>query len=61
MLNLPVSHKNDVMVMSSVDLAELCFGKGKVDHSNFMKKAKKVLGGDIVNYPHCLKNFCHNA
>lgn len=50
MLNLPVSHKNDVMVMSSVDLAELCIGKGKDDHSNFMKKAKKVLGGDIVNF-----------
>ena len=43
MLNLPVSHKNDVMVMSSVDLAELCIGKGKDDHSNFMKKAKLII------------------
>ena len=50
MLNLPISHKNDVMVMSSVDLAELCVGKGKDDHSNFMKKAKKVLGDTVVNF-----------
>jgi len=50
MMNLPVSYKNNVAVMSSVDLAELCIGRGKDDHSNFMKKAKRVLGDDVVNF-----------
>lgn len=49
-MNITVSHKNDVMVMSSVDLAGLCVGDAKDSHSNFMKKAAKVLGDGVVNF-----------
>ena len=44
MLNLPVQIKNNVQVMSSVDLAELC----GVRHDHFMVKAVKVLGGIML-------------
>lgn len=50
MLSLPVIYKNNVAVMSSVDLAELCIGRGKNDHSHFMAKAKKVLGEDLPKF-----------
>ncbi len=50
MLNLPVQVKNNVQVMSSVDLAKLCVGDSRDAHSNFMKKAEKVLGKDVVNF-----------
>jgi len=50
MMNLPVSYKNNVAVMSSVDLAELCIGRGKNDHSHFIAKAKKVLGEDLPKF-----------
>lgn len=50
MLNLPVGHKNNVPVMSSVDLAKLCVGDAKDAHYNFMKKAEKVLGDKLVNF-----------
>lgn len=36
--------------MSSVDLAKLCAGETKDSHSNFMKKAEKVLGDKLVNF-----------
>lgn len=49
MLNLQVTIKNNIQVMSSVDLAKLCVGESKDAHSNFMKKAKKVIG-DIVKF-----------
>lgn len=49
-LNLPVTIKNNVQVMSSLDLAKLCVGESKDAHSNFMKKAEKVLGEDLVNF-----------
>lgn len=41
--------KNNIQVMSSVDLAKLCVGESKDVHSNFMKKAEKVLG-DVVKF-----------
>lgn len=50
MLNLPVQLKNNVQVMSSVDLAKLCVGESKDAHSNFMKKAEKVLGDGVVSF-----------
>lgn len=50
MLNLPVTIKNDVQVMSSIDLAKLCVGKSKDAHSDFMKKAKKVLGDALGDF-----------
>ncbi len=50
MLNLPVQSKNEIQVMSSVDLAKLCVGESKDAHSNFMKKAEKVLGDGVVNF-----------
>lgn len=50
MLNLPVKTKNEIQVMSSLDLAKLCVGESKDAHSNFMKKAEKVLGGGVVNF-----------
>ncbi|MDR9827041.1 hypothetical protein RCJ22_15630 [Vibrio sp. FNV 38] len=34
--------------MSSIDLAKLCVGDKKNAHSNFMAKAKKVLGSEDV-------------
>ena len=43
MLNLPVQLKNNVQVMSSVDLAKLYVGDMKDAHSDFMKKAKRFL------------------
>lgn len=49
-LNLPVTIKNDVQVMSSIDLAKLCVGESKDAHSNFMKKAEKVLGDALVDF-----------
>lgn len=36
--------------ISSIDLAKICIGDKKDTHSNFMKKAKQVLGGGIVNF-----------
>ncbi|AGG58086.1 anti-repressor Ant [Vibrio phage douglas 12A4] len=50
MINLPIQKVNNVDVMSSVDLAELCIGKSKDAHSDFMKKAKKVLGDKVGNF-----------
>lgn len=50
LLNLPVQYKNETPVMSSVDLAKLCVGENKDAHSNFMKKAEKVLGDTVVNF-----------
>lgn len=50
MINLPVQLRNNVSVMSSVDLAKLCVGEAKDAHSNFMIKAKKVLGDKLVNF-----------
>lgn len=50
MLNLPIKIKNEIQVMSSVDLAKLCVGETKDSHSNFMKKAEKVLGDKLVNF-----------
>lgn len=50
MLNLPIQIKNEIQVMSSVDLAKLCVGEKKDAHSNFMKKAEKVLGDKLVNF-----------
>jgi len=50
MMNLPVSYKNNVAVMSSADLARLCVGDAKNAHSHFMEKAKKVLGDKLPNF-----------
>lgn len=50
MLNLPITYKNEIPVMSSIDLAKICVGESKDAHSNFMKKAEKVLGGTVVNF-----------
>lgn len=50
MLNLPIQIKNETQVMSSVDLAKLCVGESKDSHSDFMKKAKKVLGDKLGNF-----------
>lgn len=50
MLNLPVQIKNNVQVMSSIDLAKLCVGDSKDAHSDFMKKAKRVLGDTLGNF-----------
>ena len=50
MLNLPVHLKNNVQVMSSVDLAKLCVGETKNAHSHFLEKAKKVLGEDLPKF-----------
>ena len=50
MLNLPVQIKNEIQVMSSVDLAKLCVGDSKDAHSDFMKKARKVLGDKLGNF-----------
>lgn len=50
MINVPVTIKNNVKVMSSVDLAKLCVGDSKDAHSNFMKKAEKVIGEGVVNF-----------
>ena len=50
MINLPIQKVNNVDVMSSVDLAELCIGDKKDAHSDFMKKAKKVLGDKVGNF-----------
>lgn len=49
-LNIPVVIKNNVQVMSSVDLAKLCVGESKDAHSDFIKKAKKVIGEDLGNF-----------
>lgn len=37
-------------LISSVELAKVCVGESKDAHPNFMKKAEKVLGKDIVNF-----------
>ena len=50
MLNLPIQIKNEIQVMSSVDLAKLCVGESKNSHSDFMKKARKVLGEDVGKF-----------
>ena len=50
MINLPVQVKDNVNVMSSIDLAKMCVGYTKDSHSNFMIKAKKVLGISVVNF-----------
>ena len=50
MLNLPIQIKNEVQVMSSVDLAKLCVGNSKNSHSDFMKKARKVIGEDVGKF-----------
>lgn len=56
MLNLPVQTKNNVQVMSSVDLAKLCVGESIYAHKDFKKKAKKVLGKDVGNFSHISKD-----
>lgn len=48
--NLPVKIHNGTKVMSSVDLARLCVGDTKDAHSDFMKKARKVLGDKLGNF-----------
>ena len=50
MLNLPIQIKNEIQVMSSVDLAKLCVGETKDAHSHFLEKAKKVLGEDLPKF-----------
>ncbi|AUR86886.1 coil containing protein [Vibrio phage 1.090.B._10N.286.48.F1] len=50
MLNLPIQIKNEIQVMSSVDLAKLCVGETKNAHSHFVEKAKKVLGEDLPKF-----------
>jgi hypothetical protein len=50
MLNIPVTYKNENPVMSSVDLAKICVGEAKDAHSDFLKKAKKVLGDGVGNF-----------
>ena len=50
MLNLPIQIKNEIQVMSSVDLAKLCVGETKNAHSHFLEKAKKVLGEDLPKF-----------
>ena len=50
MLNLQITEKNGVNVMSSLDLAKLCVGDKKDSHSDFMKKAKKVLGEGLGKF-----------
>lgn len=48
--NLPVTIHNGIQVMSSVDLAKLCVGDAVNAHTNFMVKAKKVLGDTLLNF-----------
>ena len=48
MINLPVQIKNDVSVMSSVDLAKLC----GVNHNHFMAKVVTVLQEGATNFRH---------
>lgn len=50
MINVPVTIKNNVKVMSSVDLAKLCVGESKNAHSHFMAKAEKVIGEDLPKF-----------
>lgn len=52
MLNLNIVKHNNTDVMSSVDLAELCGQR----HSDFKKKAVKVIGGDVRNFSHISKD-----
>lgn len=47
-LNLRIKIDKETMTMSSVDLARLCVGNSKDAHSNFIKKAKKVLGESLL-------------
>lgn len=47
--SLPVIKKENINVMSSVDLAKLCVGESKNSHSNFMAKAKLVLK-DVLKF-----------
>ena len=47
---LTVQKHNNIDVMSSVELAKLCIGNTKDAHSNFMKKAEKVIGEGVVNF-----------
>lgn len=48
--SLHVIKKDNINFMSSVDLAKICVGDTKDAHSDFMKKAKKVLGGGVGNF-----------
>lgn len=50
MFNLPITTHNSVNVMSSIDLAKMCVGTSKDAHSDFMKKANKVLGISVGNF-----------
>lgn len=50
MFNLPIQNHNGIPVMSSIDLAKMCVGEAKDAHSNFMIKAKKVLGISLLNF-----------
>lgn len=50
--SLPVIKKDNINVMSSIDLAKMCVGKDQYDHKNFMAKAAKVLGSAMVNFHH---------
>ena len=52
MLNLNIVKHNNTDVMSSVDLAELCGQR----HFDFNKKAKLVLGEDVLNFSYMSKD-----
>lgn len=51
-LDLTIQTIDGTQVVSSIDLARTCIGRDKYDHKNFMAKAKKVLGKDVVNFYH---------
>ena len=53
MLNLNIVKHNSIDVMSSIDLAELCGQR----HSDFKKKATKVIGEDVRNFSHMSKDL----
>lgn len=50
LIKLNVTDVNGVQTMTSLELAKMCVGEKKDSHSDFMKKAKKVLGGDVGNF-----------
>ena len=56
MLDIKVKTKNGLQVMSSFDLSSLCLGVSKCSHSNFIKKAEKVLGKDMEKFIHISKD-----
>jgi hypothetical protein len=51
MLTLPIQTlSSGLKTMNSLDLAYLCVGQSKDAHSDFIKKAKKVLGEGLGNF-----------